>query len=68
MKYRVRVSGLTYPTDPRILRRLAAGERIPLSERRMCRPHEIGEVVEDIPKASTAGLIKAGWIEEVSDG
>ena len=64
-KYRVLVSGLSYPIDSRILRRLAAGEEIPLSQRKMCRPHRINDIVDDIPKVSIPGLIKAGWIEEV---
>lgn len=65
MKYRVLVSGLTYPTDPRILRRLAAGEDIPLGQRNMCAPHAVGDIVDDLPKAAIAGLIGAGWIEPV---
>ena len=67
-KYRVLVDGLTYPLDPRILRRLAAGEQIPLSQRRMCEPHKVGDLVEDVPRMCIAGLLKARWIEEVNCG
>lgn len=66
-KYRVLVKGLTYPTDIRILRRLAAGETIPMGQRSMCRPHAVGEIVQDIPRSEAAGLVGAGWIEEVID-
>ncbi|KKK79413.1 hypothetical protein LCGC14_2833740, partial [marine sediment metagenome] len=31
-RYRV-LRGLSYPTDPKVIRRLLAGERIPLEER-----------------------------------
>lgn len=68
MRYRVLVDGLCYPTDPRILRRLAAGEKIPLGERRMCEPHSLGDVVEDLPRVSIPGLLRKGWIEEAADG
>ena len=67
MKYRVLVDGLTYPTDPRILRRLAAGEQIPLGKRGMCEPHPIGDIVDDLPRGSIAGLIAAGWVEPVEE-
>jgi len=64
-KYRTLISGLCYPTDPRIIRRLIAGEKIPLGERGMCEPHRVGDIVDDLPRTEIAGLIKAGWIEEV---
>lgn len=70
MKYRVLVPGLTYPTDPRIVRRIVAGEDIPLGRRGMCEPHAVGDIVDDVPRSSIPGLLKAGWIasaEEVSE-
>lgn len=66
-KYRVLVSGLTYPTDMRIIRRVQAGENIPFDKRGMCRPLAIGDIVE-IPSSLVSGLIHAGWIEEVANG
>lgn len=66
-RYRVLVPGLTYPTDIRILRRLAAGEDIPLPQRRMCVPHAVGDIVDDLPGMSVKGLLGAGWIEEVTE-
>ncbi len=67
MKYRVLVSGLQYPTDPRVLRRLEAGEKIPLRQRRMCEPHAVGDIVDDVPKASLPVLLSKHWIEPVEE-
>ena len=66
-RYRVLVDGLTYPTDPRILRRMAAGEQIPLGKRGMCEPHGVGDIVDDLPPASIKGLTLARWIELVEE-
>lgn len=67
MKYRVLASGLCYPTDPRIIRRLQAGENIPMAQRGMCEPHRIGDIVDDVPKASVPGLLAKGWLELVQE-
>lgn len=63
-RYRVLV-GLDYATSPSAIRRIQAGEsKLPFAERRMRRA-EVGEVVEDIPTSSIAGLLAKGYIEEV---
>lgn len=67
MKYRIMVAGLCYPTDPRIVKRLAAGENVPMAQRAMCEPHAIGDVVDDVPSPSVPGLVRKGWLQEVSD-
>ena len=66
--YRVLVAGLRYPTDPRIIRRLTDGEDVPMGQRNMCEPRQIGDIVDDLPRPSVPGLIEAGWIEEVENG
>ena len=63
-KYRVLTDELFYPTDPDIVRRLKAGEKIGWDARRN-KSVVKGDVVEDIPSVSVPGLLKAGWIEEV---
>jgi len=58
---------LWYPTDRNILRRLRAGERVPMEQR-----HDkfvaVGEIVSDIPAESIGGFLAKGKIEEVADG
>ena len=64
-RYRVLIpSGIEYPTDPAILRKLRHGERIGYPQRRNKRA-ECGEIVDDIPRESVPVLIKKGWIETV---
>ena len=65
MTYRTLVE-LFYPTDPRILRRLQAGENLPMRERRM-KHVPAGSIVDDIPAESVAGLLAAGRIAEVQE-
>lgn len=67
MRYRVRVRGLRYPTDARILKRLAAGEKLPPSKLKLCEPHDVGEVIDDLPKQCAALLLWKGWVEEVDE-
>lgn len=62
-RYRALV-GLSYPTDPAVLARLAAGEDVPLGERRM-RHVEAGAVVDDLPATSLPWLLGDGLIEAV---
>lgn len=64
-RYRVLV-GLDYPTDPDVLRRLRAGENLPVKERHMKRV-EPGTVVDDLPGESVAGLLARGRIELVAE-
>jgi hypothetical protein len=64
-KYRA-LRGLAYPTDPKIVKRLQAGEDIPWEERG-CKEVAAGQVVDDIPSVSLAWLLDAGAIEEVGD-
>lgn len=65
-RYRV-LTGLNYPTDPKVLRRLEAGENLSPEERKEKRV-EMGEIVSDIPSGSVDWLLEAGYIEEVGDG
>lgn len=58
---------LFYPTNPAVLRKLKAGENLPLIQRGM-KHVVLGEIVDDIPAVSIAGLLEKGWIQEVSDG
>lgn len=62
-RYRVHV-GLEYPTDPDVIRRLRAGEPIPMAERGLKRA-EPGDIVADLPEASVPWLLGLGAIEEV---
>ena len=62
-RYRV-LRGLSYPTDPKVIRRLLAGERVPWEERRM-KVVDVGVVVNDIPAVSVPGLLARGAIEAV---
>lgn len=63
VRYRV-IRPTGYPTDPAIIRRLLAGEgdRMPLETRGM-KEVEPGDVVDDIPNCSVAGLLAKGAIE-----
>lgn len=55
---------LRYPTDPKIIERLVAGENIPIGQRHM-KVVKVGAVAGDIPEASVPTLLEKGWIEEV---
>ncbi len=66
-RYRVLIAdGLWYPTDPVVLRRLRAGDNMPMRARRLYHAAQ-GEIVSDVPPASIPGLLRTGRIEEVSD-
>ena len=56
---------LYYPTDPEVLRRLAKGENLRMSERQHTKAPE-GEIVDDLPEASIPVLLRKGWIERVT--
>lgn len=65
MKQSFRVlSGLSYPTDPAVIRRLLAGDQVPLAERNLKRA-EPGAIVNDIPAVSLPWLVEQGLIEPV---
>lgn len=59
--------GLTYPTDPKVLERLAAGEDVPWEERGL-KEVEAGSLVTDIPAISIGWLLEQGLIRKVKDG
>ncbi len=64
-RYRA-LTGLTYPADPRIIKRIQAGERIPFEERALKRAAE-GEIVDDIPEVSVPWLLEQNLIELVKE-
>lgn len=63
-KYRA-LTGLSYPSDAKVIARIEKGEQIPWEERGIKRVEE-GEVVTDIPASSVGWLLEQGLIEEVS--
>lgn len=72
-KRRFRVlRGLAYPTDPKIIKRIQNGEKIPWAKRKM-KEVEPGAIVDDwwleeiveVPEVSVDLLIERGVIEEV---
>lgn len=63
-RYRVVNPEISYPTDPAIVARLLAGEAIPMADRGMV-SRRAGDVVDDIPAESIAGLLAAGDIVAV---
>ena len=64
--YRVLRGPLKYPTSPTVLRRLRAGERIPLTARGL-RTAQAGELVDDLPRESVPWLLRQGYIEPVPE-
>lgn len=62
-RYRT-LTGLTYPTDREIIKRLQAGEDIPLEERKL-KTVRAGRIVTDIPAVSIDALLARGDIEPV---
>ena len=65
-RYRALV-GLSYPTDKKILDRIAAGEKLTWKERKN-KEVAAGEIVYDIPEISIPWLLEQGKIEEVKFG
>lgn len=65
-RFRVLVDDLSYPTDPEVIARLAAGVNLPWGQRHV-REVGRGAVVDDLPEVSIPGLIAAGWIEPVAE-
>ena len=61
------LTGLSYPTDASVIRRIQAGESVPWEERK-AKEVAAGEVVDDIPAVSVPWLLEQGKIEEVNDG
>jgi len=59
------VVGLSYPTNPNIIRRLVAGEDIPVEERGM-KDVKPGEVVNDVPAVSQGWLLESNAIVAVN--
>lgn len=57
---------LFYPTNQAIIRRLQAGENIPMRQRGM-RQAVVGEIVSDLPPGDIQSLLAKGYIEEVAD-
>ena len=63
-RYRA-LRGLNYPTDPDVIRRIQAGEKVPVEERRETRV-EAGEIVTDLPPVVERSYLARGdCIEEV---
>jgi len=68
-RYRA-LTGISYPTDPGIVKRIQAGESIPYGERGV-KEIPAGQVVDDVPAVSVPWLLEQGLIElieEVADG
>jgi len=63
-RYRV-LTAISYPTDPEIVKRILAGERIPFEERGLWEA-PAGAVVDDVPAVSVPWLLAQGLIEEVA--
>lgn len=57
---------IEYPTDPAVIRRILAGEKVPYAERGMKRA-EAGDVVTDLPQQSVTWMLRKGWVEPVED-
>lgn len=57
---------IEYPTDPAVIRRVLAGEKVPYAERKMKRA-EAGEIVMDLPQHSVIWMVRKGWIDPVEE-
>lgn len=58
---------LWYPTDRAAIRRIRAGERVPMKQRGLRRVAP-GEILPDgVPRESLGWMLIKGWIEEVAD-
>ncbi len=62
-RYKVLIE-VDYPTDPKVIARLLAGEVVP-AEEQLRVSHAVGELVSDVPACSVPWLLEAGAIEEV---
>lgn len=63
-RYRL-LTNLSWP-PPDIVRRLQAGEPIPLNQRQMTE-YAAGDIRDDVPATSVPWLLEQGAIEEVTD-
>lgn len=61
-RYRA-LNTIEYPTDPAIIARLRAGENLPYNQRGAIRRLKPGDIADDLPAASIAGLLARGDIE-----
>lgn len=59
------VVGITYPTDPDVIKRILSGAHVPTHERKAKRA-EPGEIVDDIPECSQKWLLEQGQIRRSS--
>ena len=64
-RYRALVP-LYYRTDPAVIRRVKAGEKVPFAESKI-RTCKAGALVNDLPRESVAGLLRKKWIEAVEE-
>ncbi|MBF8255134.1 MAG: hypothetical protein HW375_41 [Anaerolineales bacterium] len=66
VKKQYRVLGtLTYPTDPKVIKRIQAGEVVPMEERGPVKTVGPGKIEDDIPAVSVPWLLEQGYIEVV---
>ncbi len=66
-RYRL-LTGLSYPTDPKVIARIAGGDHSDAAHAERARSmerHEKGDIVDNIPEPSIPWLLKDGCIEEV---
>lgn len=64
-QYKLNVS-LSYPTDIKIIKRLATGENVAPEERNEKRA-EAGSIVDDLPVSSVPFLLASGKITPIND-
>ncbi len=64
-QYRVLGRGAYYPTNPKAIKRMQAGEKVPFEERGMvdARP---GTIITDVSALAAESLLAQGLVEEVS--
>ena len=63
-RYRA-LTGISYPTDPKVIKRILSGELVPFEERGV-KEVAAGQVVDDIPAVSVPWLLDQNLIEEVA--
>lgn len=59
--------GIWYPTDPKVVKRLLAGEAVP-EEQRGLKHAPQGAVVDDVPQCSVGWLVEQREIEAAGGG